>query len=183
MPLVLATRYVIPETKRHPRKFDLPGTVTGSLGFALLVYGLTHGATGPDGVSHWGDAATLRRAGRCARLARLVPYDQDPDGRATAPAADPPRSQPDRRIRDAALHRRGILRDVLRDAVPPDGVGLQRYPSRLRISALHRDVHHRLGHRLADRSPVRCPDPDDDRRADGGGGAVVALSRGRPQPT
>jgi EmrB/QacA subfamily drug resistance transporter len=59
VPLVIATRYAIPETRRHPRRFDLPGTVTGSIGFALLVYGLSHGATGPDGVSHWGDPATV----------------------------------------------------------------------------------------------------------------------------
>jgi EmrB/QacA subfamily drug resistance transporter len=59
LPLVLAIRVAIPETRRHPRRFDLPGTLTGSLGFALLVYGLSHGATGPDGVSHWGDAATV----------------------------------------------------------------------------------------------------------------------------
>jgi EmrB/QacA subfamily drug resistance transporter len=59
LPLLLATHFAIPETRRHPRRFDLPGTITGSLGFALLVYGLTHGATGPDGVSHWGDAVTV----------------------------------------------------------------------------------------------------------------------------
>jgi EmrB/QacA subfamily drug resistance transporter len=59
VPLVLATRAAIPETKRHPRKFDLPGTITGSLGFALLVYGLSRGATGPNGVSHWGDPTTV----------------------------------------------------------------------------------------------------------------------------
>jgi predicted MFS family arabinose efflux permease len=65
----LGTRYAIPETRRHPRKFDLPGTVTGSVGFALLVYGLSHGATGPDGVSHWGDAATVATlAGAVASL-------------------------------------------------------------------------------------------------------------------
>jgi len=45
---------VLPESQRHPRRWDLPGAVTGTLGFALLIYGLTRGATGPDGVSHWG---------------------------------------------------------------------------------------------------------------------------------
>jgi predicted MFS family arabinose efflux permease len=59
LPLLVTTRFAIPETQRHPRKFDLPGTITGSLGFALLVYGLAHGATGPNGVSHWGDPATV----------------------------------------------------------------------------------------------------------------------------
>src|SRR5262249_46651076 len=32
------------------------GAVTGTAGLALLVYGLSKAATGPDGVSHWGDA-------------------------------------------------------------------------------------------------------------------------------
>jgi EmrB/QacA subfamily drug resistance transporter len=69
VPLLLGTRYAIPETKRHPRRFDLPGVMTGSLGFALLVYGLSHGATGPDGVSHWGDASTVAAlAGAAASL-------------------------------------------------------------------------------------------------------------------
>jgi EmrB/QacA subfamily drug resistance transporter len=73
LPLALATRYAIPETTRHPRRFDLPGTVTGSLGFALLVYGLSHGATGPDGVSHWRDAATvLTLAGALVSLSSFV---------------------------------------------------------------------------------------------------------------
>jgi predicted MFS family arabinose efflux permease len=69
LPLVLATRFAIPETRRHRRKFDLPGTVTGSLGFGLLVYGLSHGATGPDGISHWGDTTTIATlAGAVASL-------------------------------------------------------------------------------------------------------------------
>jgi EmrB/QacA subfamily drug resistance transporter len=70
VPLLLGTRFAIPETPRHPRRFDLPGTVTGSLGFALLVYGVSHGATGPDGVSHWGDGVTVATlAGAVASLA------------------------------------------------------------------------------------------------------------------
>jgi EmrB/QacA subfamily drug resistance transporter len=57
--LAVASRYVIPETKRHPLPLDLPGAVTGTAGFGLLVYGLTRAASGPDGISHWGDAATI----------------------------------------------------------------------------------------------------------------------------
>jgi EmrB/QacA subfamily drug resistance transporter len=73
LPLVLAARRAIPETERHPRRFDLPGTIAGSVGLALLVFGLTHGATGPDGVSHWGDAATiLPLAGGLAAVAAFV---------------------------------------------------------------------------------------------------------------
>jgi predicted MFS family arabinose efflux permease len=73
LPLALAIRYAIPETHRHPRRFDLPGTLTGSVGFALLVYGLSHGATGPDGVSHWRDAATvLSLSGALASLGSFL---------------------------------------------------------------------------------------------------------------
>jgi EmrB/QacA subfamily drug resistance transporter len=57
--LAVGARYVIPETQRHARRFDLPGAITGTAGFALLVYGLTRAATGPDGISHWGDPVTL----------------------------------------------------------------------------------------------------------------------------
>jgi hypothetical protein len=43
--------------------------VAGTTGFALLIYGLTRGATGPDGISHWGDAATIAAlAGAAAAL-------------------------------------------------------------------------------------------------------------------
>ncbi len=73
--LALATgaRYVLPESQRYPRRWDLPGAVTGTAGFALLIYGLTRGATGPDGISHWGDAATIAAlAGATAAMAAFV---------------------------------------------------------------------------------------------------------------
>jgi MFS family permease len=57
--LAFGTRFAIPEAQRYPRRWDLPGAITGTAGFALLIYGLTRGATGPDGVSHWGDRATV----------------------------------------------------------------------------------------------------------------------------
>jgi predicted MFS family arabinose efflux permease len=59
--MVLATvaPLVIPESGRHPRRWDIQGALLGTSGFALLVYGLTRAATGPDGISHLTDAATL----------------------------------------------------------------------------------------------------------------------------
>jgi predicted MFS family arabinose efflux permease len=61
----LATR-VLPESQRRRGRFDLPGAITGSLGVALLVYGLSSAATSSNGVSHWGDikvVASLAAAG------------------------------------------------------------------------------------------------------------------------
>jgi EmrB/QacA subfamily drug resistance transporter len=57
--LALGARYVLPESARHPRRWDLPGAAASTVGFALLIYGLTRGATGPDGITHWGDAPTV----------------------------------------------------------------------------------------------------------------------------
>jgi EmrB/QacA subfamily drug resistance transporter len=71
--LALGARYVLPESQRYPRRWDLPGAVTGTAGFALLIYGLTRGATGPDGLSHWADTATiLALTGAAAALAAFV---------------------------------------------------------------------------------------------------------------
>jgi EmrB/QacA subfamily drug resistance transporter len=47
------------EGQRHPGRFDLPGAITGTIGLAALVYGLSTAATTPDGVSHWGDTKVL----------------------------------------------------------------------------------------------------------------------------
>src|SRR6266571_5114580 len=57
--LGFGTRFAIPESQRYPRRWDLPGAITGTAGFALLIYGLTSGATGPDGISHWADKGTI----------------------------------------------------------------------------------------------------------------------------
>ena len=54
----LASR-VLPESERRRGQFDLPGAITGSLGLALLVYGLSEAATSQNGVSHWGDTKVI----------------------------------------------------------------------------------------------------------------------------
>ena len=55
---LLAPR-VLGESERRTGAFDLPGAITGSLGLAALVYGLTNAAAGSDGVSHFGDPKVI----------------------------------------------------------------------------------------------------------------------------
>jgi predicted MFS family arabinose efflux permease len=50
---------VLGESERQRGRFDLPGAITGSLGLAALVYGLSNAATTPDGASHWGDTKVI----------------------------------------------------------------------------------------------------------------------------
>jgi EmrB/QacA subfamily drug resistance transporter len=58
--VALAARAALPGgAGRSGGRFDLPGAITGTAGVTALVYGLTNAATGPDGVSHWGDAKVM----------------------------------------------------------------------------------------------------------------------------
>jgi EmrB/QacA subfamily drug resistance transporter len=50
---------VLAESPRRPGRIDVAGAITATAGIALLVYGLSKAAAGPDGVSHWGDAQVL----------------------------------------------------------------------------------------------------------------------------
>ena len=45
--------------RRTGGRFDVPGAITGTGGVAALVYGLTSGATSPDGTSHWGNVSVV----------------------------------------------------------------------------------------------------------------------------
>jgi EmrB/QacA subfamily drug resistance transporter len=63
----LATR-VLPESQRSTGRFDLPGAITGTLGVAALVYGLSSAATTTNGVSHWGDTKVLAALAAAAVL-------------------------------------------------------------------------------------------------------------------
>jgi EmrB/QacA subfamily drug resistance transporter len=63
---------VLAESPRRPSRIDVAGAVTGTGGVALLVYGLSKAATGPDGVSHWGDAQVL--ASLAASVVLLVSF-------------------------------------------------------------------------------------------------------------
>jgi EmrB/QacA subfamily drug resistance transporter len=55
---LLAPR-AVGESQRRPGRFDVPGAVTGTLGLAALVYGLSSAATTANGVSHWGDTKVV----------------------------------------------------------------------------------------------------------------------------
>ena len=57
--VALGALLVLPGGGRRPGRLDLPGAITGTGGVAALVYGLSNGATSPDGTSHWGDANVL----------------------------------------------------------------------------------------------------------------------------
>ncbi|MFE2972687.1 MFS transporter [Streptomyces sp. NPDC059340] len=57
--VALAASRVLTETPRLRGRFDLPGAITGTVGIAALVYGLSSAATSPNGVSHWGDAKVV----------------------------------------------------------------------------------------------------------------------------
>ena len=57
--VALGALVVLPGAARRPGRLDLPGAITGTVGVAALVYGLSNAATSPDGTSHWGDAKVV----------------------------------------------------------------------------------------------------------------------------
>jgi EmrB/QacA subfamily drug resistance transporter len=70
--VALAAPRVLGESERRRGRFDLPGAVTGTLGLAALVYGLSSAAATADGVSHWGDTKVI--ASLTAAVAALVSF-------------------------------------------------------------------------------------------------------------
>ena len=63
-----AASRVLAESPRRPGPVDVAGAVTGTVGVALLVFGLSKAGTGPDGVSHRGDALVLASVAAAAAL-------------------------------------------------------------------------------------------------------------------
>jgi EmrB/QacA subfamily drug resistance transporter len=57
--VALGALIVLPAAARRPGRLDVPGAITGTIGVAALVYGLSSAATSPDGTSHWGDATVV----------------------------------------------------------------------------------------------------------------------------
>ena len=70
--VALAAPRVLGESERRRGRLDLPGAITGSLGLAALVYGLSNAATGPNGVSHWGDTKVIAPVRDAVRAGRGV---------------------------------------------------------------------------------------------------------------
>ncbi len=68
----VAVPKVLPGSQRNRGRFDVPGTLTGTGGVALLVYGLSNAATSSGGVSHWGDAPVV--AALAAALVLLAAF-------------------------------------------------------------------------------------------------------------
>ena len=140
--LAFGARYVLPESQRHARRWDVPGAITGTAGFALLIYGLTRGATGPDGVSHWGDAATIATLAGAAAALGLFVLVEARSRAAAAATVDLRGPQPGWRLPDPAVPGLDILRHVLLpDPVHAGRLGLQPAPRRARILAICRRVH------------------------------------------
>ena len=104
---------VLGESERRSGQFDLPGAITGSLGLAALVYGLSNAATTSNGVSHWGDTRVL--VSLAAAVVLLVSFafievrQQVPAG--PAPGGAVPR--PCRVRLHQPLHRHRDIRHVL----------------------------------------------------------------------
>jgi EmrB/QacA subfamily drug resistance transporter len=72
VPIGLAVAFLAPrvlgESERRTGRFDLPGAITGSIGVAALVYGLSNAATTQNGVSHWGDTKVIASLAAAAAL-------------------------------------------------------------------------------------------------------------------
>jgi hypothetical protein len=75
--LALLAPRAFSETERHPRRFDLPGAITCTLGVASLVYGLSNAAASPNDAPpipapalSAGRRRTAGRAGHAAGRAR-----------------------------------------------------------------------------------------------------------------
>jgi len=64
----VAAALVLPGVARQAGRFDLPGAVTGTVGVAALVYGLSNAPTSPDGRSHWGDPKVVAALAAAAVL-------------------------------------------------------------------------------------------------------------------
>ena len=156
----LATR-VLPESERRAGQFDLPGAITGTLGLAALVYGLSNAATSQNGVSHWGDTKVI--VSLVASVVLLVAFGVHRGAQQARAGADAGAAQPgpDRRLPDQLVRGHRAVRHVLLPhPVRAGRVGVQRAADRHRLPA---DGHHDHGgvrDRVAAGRPDRRPPAD-----------------------
>jgi hypothetical protein len=66
--VALAAPHVLAEAPGQRGRFDLPGAITAISGLGALGYALSNAATGPDGVSHWGDTKVVAALAAAAVL-------------------------------------------------------------------------------------------------------------------
>ena len=154
------------ESERRTGRFDLPGAITGSLGIASLVYGLSNAATSASGVSHWGDTKVIVSLVGGRGAARGVRVHRGAQQARAAPDAGAAQPGPDRRLPDQPVRRHRAVRHVL---LPHDlragRVGVQPAEGGRGLPADGRHDHGGLRDRVAAGRPDRRPAADDRRRA------------------
>ncbi len=109
---LLAPR-ALAESKRHPGRFDLPGAITGTLGLAALVYGLSSAATSRQRGVALGRHQGPRLPGRGGGAPDRVPVHRVAQPARPDAAADLQQPQPVRGLPGHALPGHGDVRDVL----------------------------------------------------------------------
>ncbi len=173
---------VLGESERHTGRFDLPGAITGTLGLASLVYGLSSAATTANGVSHWGDTKVLVSLGGRGGPADLVRLHRVAQQARAAAVADLQGPRPVRREPDPAVRRDRVVRDVLLpDDLRADRVGLQPGQDRCGLSADGRDDHAHGRRQLPAGRPNRRQAAADRRLDSRRGRHVLAVADHRAQ--
>ena len=164
-------------------RFDLPGAITGSLGIALLVYGLSSAATSPNGVSHWGDTKVIVSLVASVVLLVAFGFIETRSKHALVPIRVLRSRDRTGRLPDQLVRRHRAVRHVLLPhALRAGRVGVQRAEDRPRLPA---DGHHDHGGvrgRVAAGDPDRRPAADDRRQRDHHRRDVLAVPDHREQP-
>ena len=171
---------VLAESPRRPGRIDVAGAITGTGGIALLVYGLSKAATGPDGVSHWGDAQVL--ASLAASVLLLVSFVliERRSSRPLLPLRVLRRPQQVGFLPDHVVHRHRAFRLVLLPhPVHAERARLQRDPDGHRLPAVRRRGRGRLRAGLAAGAADRRPTADRGRRRHGRGRDVLVFPADR----
>ena len=174
---------VLGESERRRGAFDLPGAITGSLGLASLVYGLSSAATSPNGVSHWGDTKVIVSLVAAVVLLVDVRLHRGPQQARAGPDAGAAQPGQDRVLPDHAVRRHRAVRHVLLPhALRAGRVGVQRAEDRPRLPADDRHGHGGVRDRVAAGEPDRRPAAAAGRQRDSHRRDVLAVPDHRAQP-